>query len=372
MRLFATVVVLAGASCALAQTGVATTPVQKPMDAPRAPIRRSSVTRTAPPATVAADASAGTPVVTIDGVCKERQAKGACKTLLTREDLDGFISVFAPEAANAPRGRLAVQYARAVALSTLAEQQGLGRDPALEKEIDRQLRLTRMRLLANAYLKRLQRPALPIPEPEIQKYFSEHKNLYDQVQVRRLAVPFVVPTEDGRPLDRAAVKAEMEDVRKRALAGEDLNQLQLDAYRHLRIQVPPPPVNSMVLRRSNLQGDEAKAFDLNPGEISPVFDSLAAIAIIKLESKEPMLVDSVRTEIEAAIRRDRMQNDVKKLTKNITSQFDLQYLELPSQPDLFDLTTLGPSVSRSVRRSSSPRRQNGSASIRMGASGSQQ
>ena len=133
--------------------------------------------------------------------------------------------------------------------------------------------------------------------------------------MRRLAVPLVAPIEGGRRLDRSAVRSEMEELRTRAVAGEDMNQLQQEAYKHLHIQAMPPAVNVQTVRRIGLQGDEAKAFDLNPGEISPVLDLPAAFAIVKLESKEPAPLDSVRQEIEAALRQGRMQNELSKLPR---------------------------------------------------------
>jgi peptidyl-prolyl cis-trans isomerase D len=214
-----------------------------------------------------------------------------------------------------------------------------------------------MRILASAFLENLQKRTTIVAEPEVQKYYDEHRDQYEQAQVRRLSVPVAVPTENGRPLDRSAVKSEMEQLRSRAVAGEDFNQLQQDAYRHLHIQATPPPVNVLMLRRSNVQGDEVKAFALNPGEISTVLDLPAAFAVVKLESKESMPIEAVRQEIEAALRRDRLQNEVRELSKRISAQFNLQYLEMSSQPDMFGLASIIPATSRgSMRRASGTRR----------------
>jgi hypothetical protein len=203
-----------------------------------------------------------------------------------------------------------------------------------------------MRFLASVYLQSLQRQTPIIAEAEIHKYYDEHRGQYEQVQVRRLSVPFSVPTEDGRPLDRSAVKTEMEELRKRAVAGEDLNQLQQDAYQHFHIQAAPPVVGVLTVPRNTVQGDEAKALDLNPGELSAVLDLPAAVAIMKVESKDAVPIQYVRQEIEAVLRGERLKREVDKLAGKISAQFNLQYLELPSQPDLFSLTAINPSVSR--------------------------
>jgi hypothetical protein len=287
-----------------------------------------------------------TPVVTLQGVCKDRQAKTPCETVITREDLDRFVDASAPNLSRTSRGLQAVQYARSVAFSSLAEQQGLARDPAVAKELDAQLKLVRARILANAFLEKLQAQAPSIAEADIRKYYDSHRDRYEQVRVRRMALPIEVPNESGRPLERAAAKSEMEQLRTRAVAGEDLNQLQLDAYQHLHIQAMPPPVNVMTLQPGTLQGDEAKVLTLNPGEFSPVLDLPAAFAVIKIESKDPTPLESVRQEIETALRRDGLQSEVSKRTKGITAQFNLEYFGMPAQPDIFGVTVIIPPASR--------------------------
>ena len=357
MRLSVTAMVLGCASCAIAQNPVVDPPVQRPMAMRQAPNQRPRIRQAASPGAVFPGSAKtvavppDTPVVTLQGVCKDRQAKTPCETVITRQDLDRFMEASPADASKTARARQAVQYARTMAFSALAEQQGLTRDPAVARELDQQLKLVRTRILANAYLEKIQTQVGSIAESDVQKYYSEHQDLYEQAQVRRLAVPVEVPTENGLHLDRSAAKSEMEALRSKAVAGEDINQLQQEAYKHLHIQAMPPPVNVQTLRRVSLQGDEAKVFDLNPGEVSAVLDLPAAFAVLKVESKGPMPIESVRAEIEATLRRDSLQNEVSKRTKNISAQFNLPYLELSSQPDIFGVTAIRPAVSRaSVRR----------------------
>ena len=293
-----------------------------------------------------------TPVVTLTGVCKDRTAKTPCETVITREDLDEFVAASAPEVSRITRSRQAVQYARSLAFASLAEQQGLAKDPVVAKELDAQPKDARARILANAFLEKLQAQAPVVTESDVQKYYDEHRDQYEQVQVRRMSVPFEVPNESGRRLEPKAVKSEMEELRTRAIAGEDFNRLLQDAYQHLRIQATPPPVNVVTLRRAGLQGEEAKLFGLNPGEVSAVLDLPASFAFVKVESNDPMPIQSVRPEIEAALRRDRLQNEVSKRTKGIAAQFNLEYFGLPSQPDMFGVAAMIPPPSPSPSRAS--------------------
>jgi hypothetical protein len=351
MRSFVTAVLLACASSLIAQTDVTDTPAKTPDVAPKAPVQTQQLRLPGLPGKTQEVAKTpslppNAPVVTLQGVCRGQQLSGPCKTVVTREELDRFVNAFAPDVADSARGRMAIQYARTVAYAGLAEQQGLEKNPALAKELEFQLKLTRMRVLANAFTQILQGGQTGIAEAEIKKYYDAHKDRYEQVQVRRLAVPASVPTESGHPLERAVVQAEMEELRTRAVAGEDFNQLQQDAFKHLHIQAPPPPVGLSTLRRGSVQGDEAKTIDLNPGDVSAVLDLPAAMAIVKVETKELVPIDSVRQEIEYALRRDHMQDATEKLTKKISAQFNLQYLGLSSEPDLFGPMPMSPAASR--------------------------
>jgi hypothetical protein len=361
MKLVVTAFVLSCGTTLLAQSNVPSTPVPKPAVTPLAPaqrprIRQAGAPNATPGATKTTSVLPSAPVVTVKGVCKDKLAKGPCETVVTREDVDRFVNGFAPEATDTVRSRLAVQYARTIAFSSLAEQQSLDKNPALAKEIAAQVKLVRMRMLANAYLQNVQSKTAAVAEVDIQKYYEGHKDQYEQTQVRRLSVPIAVPTDTGRPLDRAAVKAEMGDIRKRAVAGEDLNQLQLDAYKHLHVQATPPPVNPIMMQRRSVQGEEAAALNLKPGEISEVLELPAAFIVMKVESKDAVPVGAVHQEIEAIVRRDRVQSEVSKLSKSISAQFNLQYLEMAAQPDLFGPGALNTSTtSRPVVRRTSTR-----------------
>ena len=136
----------------------------------------------------------------------------------------------------------------------------------------------------------------------------------------------------------------MDKVRTRAVAGEDLDEILKDAYKNLNIQATPPPVTVKAIRRNEVQGDEAKALDLKPGEVSGVLDSLASFAIIKLESKDTMALTNARKEIETALLRERSQKQVAEITKQMSAQFNLQYFGMESQPDVFNPAATTPSL----------------------------
>jgi hypothetical protein len=134
----------------------------------------------------------------------------------------------------------------------------------------------------------------------------------------------------------------MEKIRTRAAAGEDFTQLQKEIYEQFHIQAAPAPISVTTIQRKNAPGDEAKAFNLKPGEVSPVLDLSGTVAILKLQSKETSPLTSVRSDIDALLRGERAQAQLGQIAGKVKTQFNLQYLELPSQPDLFGLGVSGP------------------------------
>lgn len=356
MRIHLAAAAAACASLVSTQAQIADTTVKRAMPVTQAkPGARSTSPRVPAPSTKAISLPPDAPVVTLKGVCAPKPAPRApqpatpvCQTVVTRGDLDGFIKAVAPDSTNAQRGRVAVQYARTLAFSELAEQQGFAKDPAVAKELAEQVKLAKMKVLSDAFLQSIQSKTV-ITEADVQTYYDQQKEQFETVTVSRLAVPFLVPNETGRRLEPAVVKAELEKLQKRAAAGEDMAQLQIEAFDHLHVLAPPPPLGSDSFRRGSVQGDEAKAFDMKVGEVSSVLETPASLAILKLESRTPLPLAMVRPEIQAKLHRDRVEKAIYGTTKDIKPMFNLEYLDMPAQPDVFaGLTTNTPAGNRSV------------------------
>ena len=362
MQFFTTAAMLVIGSALAVQTNAADTTAPRPASSPlpqAKPLRAAR--RNAGAAALKAETArpkvdippTGT-VVTMDGVCPSA-SKTPCKTVITREELDRYIGAIPGANADA-RSRAAVQYARSTAMSSLARKQGLDKDPAVVRELEMQTKLLQTRILASAYMQNLQGHASVITGEEVQKYYDAHRDDYNQLHILRIAVPLAAPNETGRHLDPLAVKAEMDELHARAAQGEDLTELQKQAYSDLHIQATPPAVTETTVTRPGLQGDALKMFDLKEGEISPVLNLPAAFAIVKLVSRETKALDSVRRDIEAASLREHMQAELNRSTKGIKAEFNLEYLDLPSQPDLFapDKVEPGPTVVRARMASPTP------------------
>src|SRR2546430_1751371 len=278
-----------------------------------------------------------TPVVTLDGVCDHSQVPGTkgCKTVITRRQMDSMIDLLAPGTPPDARPQFAIKYARLLAASGVAQREHLEKVPVVANELEAQVKFARMQVLANTLYHQMQEQAESVPMSEIQKYYADHQANFDQGEVWRLYVPESVAGTYGQPPDTLAIKAEAQELRERAAAGEDFDVLQREAYKALGINVAPPPTKLDRVRRTSLSPDEAKVFDLHVGEVSPVLKSGGALVILKLGSKQSIPFEFAGPEIESILHRERLHQELQSAASNVKAQFNLKYLDLSSAPELF-------------------------------------
>jgi hypothetical protein len=306
------------------------------------------------------DLSPNTPVVTVDGVCSQPEkggAAGSCKTVITRAEMDSLIDTLEPSAPAMARRQFAINYVRLLAASGVAERKHLEKDPEIAKELQIQQKIVRMQVLANTLYRRLQAQASNVPSAEIEKYYAEHHANFEQGEVRRLTVPKVVAVTGGNDADAASRKAKADELRARAAAGEDFEQLQQAAYKDLDLKVAATSAKPSALRRSDLPANEEIIFDLKAGEVSSVIESQDAFLILKLESKRSIPIEEARPEIISFLQRERAQEGLRDVTESTKAHFNPAYLEMTTAPDLFPPPVLTPLGTQSNLRPSRPMRR---------------
>ena len=331
-------ITLACAAPVIAQSPQAGPNVQIPASPiSRQEMRRKSIQALGRAGSPTAEVPPETPVVTLEGVCDRPQVAGSkgCKTVLTRSQLDSLIDVLAPETPPDARRQFAISYARLLAASEVAQRHHLEKEPEVSKELQAQLKLVRMQVLARTLYRRIEEQAANVPASEIQKYYADHQANFAEGEVVRLTIPKAAPTESGQPLDASAVKATADALRARAAAGEDFDQLQQAAYKELGLKALPSATKLDKVRRTRLAPDEAKVFDLKAGEVSEVMESPGAFVILKLDSKQSIPIETAGSEIKSILRQGRLEHEMQSAAKNVKAQFNLTYLEMPAAPELF-------------------------------------
>jgi len=286
-----------------------------------------------------ADVAPDTPVVTLEGVCDHTQVSRTktCKTIITRAQIDSMVEMVTPGASPDARRTFAISYARLLAVSSAAERQHLEKDPAVAAVLQEQLKILRMRLLTNAFYHHMEEDAANVPASEIQKYYTEHKANFEEGEVWRLSIPRSALTTGhlNLALDASDVKVRMDELVKRAASGEDFNQLQQEAYTMFGITTEPPTLKASMLRRTSLRPMESRVFDLAVGQVTQMIDSPDGFVLLKLESKQNVPIELAQPEIMPILQQLRKAEKLQSAAKDVTADFNLAYLGIPTAPELF-------------------------------------
>jgi len=294
---------------------------------------------TAPAVRFKPEIPASAPIFTLDGVCpppaKDAKPAAECKTVITRGQLDALVAALDPDASAKAHQQFALSYARLIAATTLAEKRHLEKDPAIAREIQLQQTLVRMQILTNHMLQGLQTQASKIADTDVEAYYKKNQSNFEQADVSRVAVPLNAQTESGQPLDAAAVKAKIEELRDRATKGDDFDTLQARAYKELGVKGGLPRTNLNIVRRQTQSPEEVHVFAMDLGEISPLIENDGIIMIIRLNSKRQLTLEQARPQIEASLELQNITDDLKTAFKGVGSEFNLKYMEVTTQPDLF-------------------------------------
>jgi parvulin-like peptidyl-prolyl isomerase len=278
--------------------------------------------------TVPAKAVAPTaPVITLNGYC-EAPATGAapaakpatqnCKKVITKAEWERILSAAIPANRRAevmanPQfvQQIARQYAEILVMANEARKRGIQRRPATQE----MLRIQQSQVLAQGLMQDLNEKATPTPA-EIDKFYNENKPAFEEAIVRRLMVPKPQPTPPAPPAasgseakpaepastqpvpDEAAQKAYLQKARERAVAGEDFDKIQSDAFLNYKSTQAPPTTLLGPRRRGSLPPDhDAAVFALKPGEVSQWFETPNGSYLYKVESKRMLPISEVREEI---------------------------------------------------------------------------
>jgi len=325
------------------------------------------------------DTSASIPadavVITIDGVCappaKPVAAKGAavkpaadtktttakpspadCKTTITKAQFEKLVNGLAPNATMQQKKQLASMLPRLIAMSTEAKKQSMDKTDSYKET----LKFAQMQILTNEFLRKIQDDAGKISPADIESYYKQHPDMFEQYNVDRLFVPRIRQPEpeakeakakedddkDAKlsdeqkkakeDADKAKVQANeqamtklADDLRARAAAGEDIVKLQKEAFEAAGMKIESPTVNLPNVRRSGLPPGHAAVFDLKAGEVSQVINDSGGHYIYKINSKTEMTVDQATNEITTKMKNDRVREKMEKLNTSFHAQNNTEY-----------------------------------------------
>ncbi len=301
----------------------------------------------------AADTAASVPpeaaVLTIIGVCPQKAvttkstaakstAKGTktastsdCKTVITKAQFEKLANGLAPNMTPQLKRQLVGVLPRLMALSQAAQQQGLEDSPQFKET----MKFARMQILTNELQRKVQAEAANVPDSQIEEYYKQNPEAFEQYDVDRLFVPRmkqiqaekldsnekVTPEQEQQKQNEQRAKEEQAEqemskladtLRARAAAGEDFMKLQKEAFDAAGMKIESPTVNLPKVRRTGLPPGHAAVFDLKVGEVSQVINDAGGHYVYKLVSKEQLPLDQVKNEIHNTLQSQAMRDAMDK------------------------------------------------------------
>lgn len=281
------------------------------------------------------------PVITLKGVCADSIQQGdACKTVITRAQFEKIGEAMQPGMPPAMRRNLATSYARALKMSVAAEKRGLAKGP----RFDEKMSLARISILSQELNGALREDSNKVPDGDLEDYYKKNTPSYEQATFARIFVPrakqippsLATPKADAKagtgtktssnqPPTAAQQKAAEEamtrvadDLRARAVKGEDPDKLQKEAYAAAGLMGNAPSTKMEKVRGATLPLNHRAVMDLKPGEVSEVIsDPNGPHYIYKLVSKETLALDAVKPEIRSLISSQRYRDSMQSFQSDV-------------------------------------------------------
>jgi peptidyl-prolyl cis-trans isomerase C len=268
-------------------------------------------------------------VVTFKGTCAVA-GKTDCVKSLTKAEFDRIIAAVNPELKAEQRRGLASEYLQVYVLANEARRAGIDKDPIFAQR----MQLEEMKSLAAAYSE-LVRKQLKPTDAEIDTYYAENRDRFEEMQLRALILPKTIGKE-SRPTETKAIA---EQLQARAAAGEDLDKLQTEGTLAVKSEGAAPNTDLGWRGRGRLGPFEKQITALKAGQVTSILEDNERWYIFKVTSKRLVPLANVKSDIENAIVNDRFNAGLFKLLQGVHVDLDPQYFGAPpaeavaTQPD---------------------------------------
>jgi PPIC-type PPIASE domain len=294
---------------------------------------------------------ADTPVITMHGLCEsqppllhlgetlppfpDKAASGAadggsgdsgCNTVVTRVQFENLMNAINPNTRPEKRRRFAEDYPETALYAEQARQIGLDKSP----EFHELLRYRTLDALSQIYKHYMQEKAAEIPEAEVQKFYKEHPERFEQFALKRVFVPKDKLHDAAHPAtdpaaDEAQMKKVAEQLRKEAAAGAEFDTLQDKAYKAAgdKDSVLETDLGDKWTRDNLPVGYLKVVSTMQPGQVADPVLFGDGWYIFKLISKRMIPANEARTQMEALTINDL----VKSLKKSIKPEINRAYFD---------------------------------------------
>jgi hypothetical protein len=277
-----------------------------------------------------------TPVITINGVCDHPPAgkpAGSCQRVVTRAEFETMLQAVGQHVSPSARREFAEHFVSALVLEQKAHENGLDQGADFEGR----MRIAREQVLAQELNIAVAENASKVSDQQIEDYYRQNPSRYVEADLTRFVVPGIqqlpAPKEklsEAEALKRsqeseAIMKAEAEKLRVRAVAGEDFEKLQTEAFKLAGISETPPDVHRGKIRGDNLPASQLLVMELKTGEVSPIIPDKDGYLIYKVGEKRSLPLAEVREDVRKHLAEMQRQAEMNAISKSATPSYDETY-----------------------------------------------
>jgi parvulin-like peptidyl-prolyl isomerase len=298
---------------ATAQTTPAKPKATTPAKAAGAP---STPAQTAP-AAAAPNVAATDTVITVPGLCPPNTPPESCSTKISRADFEQVISVVNPNLPKEQRRQVATLYVQLLSAANEGKKLGVDKDPLFQE----QRRLEDLKMLAQAAEKKMFENNKPTQQ-DVESFYTENTDKFEELSLRRIMIPKATD-KDAKP---EQAKQLADKIHERAVAGEDPDKLEADAY--LATKAPgAPPSTSLGWKRPGAMDPrhEPQIVALKSGQVSEVLEDGQGYYIYKVDSKRMVPLATVAKDIENVLQTQRTQQTAKQIFDRTKPQLSDAY-----------------------------------------------
>lgn len=242
------------------------------------------------------------PVIKLEGLCasaaqtKPGAKASACNTLVSRREFESFVNFLNATSRGIDRSNYrgaAEMYAGLVVSSDLASKAAVDKDPRFQQI----LKAARLNALGAMYRVQKVNEAENVPAGEIEAYYKKNIASFDEVTLERFMLPRNNPANLRDPKFQEKSKQLVDELRARAVKGEDIYKLEQEGLQRLGVKEKPGVV-PVGVRRGQLEEKAEKAiFALGSGGVTPVLDTRGVWLFYKRTSRRILPLDIVGPEI---------------------------------------------------------------------------
>ena len=254
-------------------------------------------------------------------------SNGKCMTVITRAQFEKLTNALSPTMSRDLKLQVATFYPQMLLSAERIEELGLEKDPSFETKVG----FGYIQVLHKAFTQYVQDKARDISDAEVEKYYKDHPEAFEQVDLLRILVPtskrHTSEPAHGATPSEPAMKVEAERIRSEAVAGGDFEKLQEKGYKAAGDPSDPPEVELGKVTRAEIPvAVQSVVFGLRPGQVSKPVAGAEGWFIFKVRSKSVIPLSNAR----GVIQKIRTREAMDALKNSIHAQLNETYFNKPS------------------------------------------